>query len=159
EECMIALKVDELITTEFSLRDGILEEQIELSKQHLSSQIGLHLPDLSEKAVRLGQNRKHLDAIVAMTDQLFKSLGKLHKLDRNWRMYLDAAAILRNTGEAISIIGNAEHSAYIVRNAKFPFFEDWESDFVAELCLRHEHHKLDMKSVPFNGTKRAAFAK
>lgn len=161
EECMLALRIEQIAETEFSLRDGILEEQIELAKKHLTSRIGLHLDDLIGKAETFGGNRKHLLAVVSMTEALFRSLSKLHKLDRDWRLYLDAAAILRNVGEAVSIIGNQQHSYYIVKNARFPFIEDWESEFVASLCLYHERHKINFKDVPFEKmkTRRQAFLK
>jgi exopolyphosphatase/guanosine-5'-triphosphate,3'-diphosphate pyrophosphatase len=94
-----------------------------------------------------------------MSDRLFKSLSKLHKLDSEWRIYLDAAAILRNVGEAVSVVGNGEHSSYIVRNANFPFFEEWETELVSQLCLNHERFKIDQKTVPFSGVRRAGFLK
>lgn len=161
EECLFALRADKLRPTEFSLRDGILQEQIELSTKHMTSQIGLHLDDLIEKAEVFGGHKKQLNAIVAMSEQVFKSLHKLHKLGRDWRLYLDAAAILRNVGESVSLIGHQEHSCYIVKNAKFPFVEPWESDFVAELCFRHEEHKFDPKKLPqdIKGSRRDAFSK
>lgn len=149
EECMLALDVSGLDCTDYSLRDGILEEQRELAKKHSTSQIGLHLNDLIDKAVRFGGNKAQFAELVENAEMLFKGLSRLHKLGPDWRFYLEAAAILRNLGEAVSIVDNPAHSYYIIKNSKFPFIEEWESEFVAQLCLHHEEHKLEMKKVPF----------
>lgn len=161
EECMIALRCEKLVVTDYSLRDGILEEQIELSKKHLSSQIGLHLDDLIAKAHVFGGSRKHHQNVLAMSESLFKGLSRLHGLDRDWRLYLDAAAILRNTGESVSLIGHQEHSYYIVKNAKFPFIDEWESELVAQLCRHHESQKINSAQMPFGKqrSRRLAFMK
>jgi exopolyphosphatase/guanosine-5'-triphosphate,3'-diphosphate pyrophosphatase len=161
EECMETFGAKRLKASAYSLRDGILIEQIELSRRHERSQIALHIPDLVDKAVRLGGDAKHLLQTLEVARILFKKLQIVHKLKPDWLLYLEAAVLLRNTGEAVSLIGHPQHSSYIVRNAKFPFIEEWESELVAELCRYHEVQKIDLAAMPFSGdrTRRQVFLK
>jgi exopolyphosphatase / guanosine-5'-triphosphate,3'-diphosphate pyrophosphatase len=149
EEMMFAMGLKKIMPTEFSLRDGILMEQVEIAYKNFSSGISFHLPDLMEKAKKLGNNVAHIQEVLENARILFKKLKPLHKLDPRWLIYLEAAIVLRNVGESVSLVGHPEHSYYIVKNSKFPFINEWESELVAELCLHHEDHKLEMKTVPF----------
>ncbi len=149
EEIMTVLGIKKIVPTEYSLRDGILEEQLELAFRNFGSRIAFHLPDLIEKAKKLGAHEKHLHQILHIGHILFHKLKSIHKLDHRWKLYLDAAVVLRNLGEAVSLVGHPEHSYYIVKNAKFPFIDEWESEFVAALCKHHEDHKIEDKVIPF----------
>ena len=154
EECMDAVGAKQVITTDYSLRDGILEEELQLVREHQGSHIALHLPDLYAKAVRLGCQEGHIKQVVAFTDVLFTRLKTLHKLSAEWQVYLTAAAILHDTGEAVTPTHHELHSYYIVKNADFPSMEKWEAEFVAQLCLWHPNGKPDNKDFPFAGDKR-----
>lgn len=161
EECMGCLGAKRLVTTEYSLRDGILEEELQLVREHRSSHLAMHLPDLYARARRLGGNDAHLRQVVEFSATLFSRLRKLHKLGSEWQAYLTAAAIMHDSGEAVSSTHHSRHSYYIVKNADLPSMEPWESEFVAQLCLWHASGKPDSKAFPFDGNKkrREAFYK
>ncbi len=149
EECLAIFGIKEVLPTDYCLRDGILLEQIELAKRHMTSRIALHLPDLIEKARKLGGKEANLKWASENAKLLFTRLRPLHKLDQNSCLYLQAAAVLRNSGKAVSFAGHPEHSYYIVKNANFPFVESWESELVAQLCRHHGHAKIESKAIPF----------
>lgn len=161
EECMIALDAKRLRATEFSLRHGILREQVDLSRKLITSRIALHIPDLIAKAQKLGGNRVHLEASAECARTLFRRLRHVHKLDGSWELYLEAAAILRKTGDAISPIASGEHAYYIVKNSGFRFVDQTELEFIAQLVLRTDRQKDPLKDLPFRGKKprRQAFLK
>jgi exopolyphosphatase/guanosine-5'-triphosphate,3'-diphosphate pyrophosphatase len=154
EECMDAVGAKRVVTTEYSLRDGILEEELQLVRKHEGSHIALHLPDLYAKAERLGTHEAHIKQVVSFTDALFKRLKPLHKLGSEWQVYLTAAAILHDTGEAVTPTHHEIHSYYIVKNADFPSMEKWETEFVAQLCRWHPSGKPDLKDLPFAEDKK-----
>jgi exopolyphosphatase/guanosine-5'-triphosphate,3'-diphosphate pyrophosphatase len=143
EECMDMLGAKRAVTTEFSLRDGILEEELRVSNQGGGSHLALHLSDLVEKAKLFGVDEAHSLRVVRLAEVLFDALIPLHKLKPSWKIYLAAAVILRDTGEAISLSGHEAHSCYIVENADFPGAEEWEAELVAKLCRYHEGTKLE----------------
>jgi len=161
EECMMALGAQKIQQTDFSLRDGILQEQIELNQKHLQSSLSLHIPDLIRKAKRLGANDTQIQSQTASARLLFKKLQSVHKLKPNWLPYLEAAVIFKDTGKAISRIKYFEHTYYIIKNANFPYIDPWESDFIAELCLFTDIQSGDLKNVSFkkNSERQKAFLK
>lgn len=161
EECMDAVGAKRAVTTDYSLRDGILHEQVELYRGDKETILPFHLDDLRAKARRLGVSEVHVRQVTQLSEQLFDRLRPLHRLRPAWRPYLLAAAILHDVGEAVSPSRHEEHSHYIVRNADFPMMEKWEAEFVAELCLRHRGGKVPADELPFGRDKirRQAFVR
>jgi exopolyphosphatase/guanosine-5'-triphosphate,3'-diphosphate pyrophosphatase len=153
EECMNVLGARKAATTEYSLRDGILEEELRLFEKGDTSHLALHLPDIREKALHFGGNGAHLDRMLEFSDQVFDALKPVNRLDSSWKLYLQAAILLRDTGEAISLSGHEEHSYYIVKHADFPAADPWETDLIADLCRLHEGTKLDANKLTFEKTK------
>lgn len=149
EELMHIFEIERVMVTELSLRDGILNEQKEIINKHLGSQIALHMGDLVEKAARFGVSAEHSKAELVLAAKLFNSLTPIHGLGPSWRLFLEAALILRNVGEAISPVGHPDHTYYVIRNARFPFAEDWEIEMVAQLSRFHEVNKLAVDQYPF----------
>jgi exopolyphosphatase/guanosine-5'-triphosphate,3'-diphosphate pyrophosphatase len=72
-----------------------------------------------------------------------------------------ATLILKNVGERISLANYPKHSYYIVKNGDLPPLEEWESEFIALLCLHQKSGKLTPREIPFWGDKarRNAFQK
>ncbi len=161
EEVMEALGAKKALTTDYSLRDGILAEEIHLYRQHKVSHISFHIGDLYAKAKNFGGSEAHLKQVVAVSEFLFTQLKSIHKLKPEWKTYLTAAAILHDVGQAVSPTSHELHSYYIVKNADFPSMEKWESEFVAQLCLDHLGRKVEAKDLPFgrDKTKMNAYLK
>lgn len=163
EECMIATGAKKVFTTDFSLRDGILDEQIKHLKDHKarSTTVSFQLEDVKARAVQLTRNPTHLDQVITLSSSLFDFLAPLHKLKPDWKNYLVAAAMLHDVGELVSPVNHERHSYYIVKNAEFPAMEKWENDFIAQLCLKHRMGKIASKELPFGRdlVKKEAFIK
>jgi exopolyphosphatase/guanosine-5'-triphosphate,3'-diphosphate pyrophosphatase len=147
EECLEAVGTQKFQTTEASLRDGLLEEAIQLVREDGNSQIGFHLEDFYAKAERLGAQEIHFRQVQKLSETLFDRLTRAHHLDSRWRPYLSAAAILHDVGEAISPSEHEKHSYYVIRNAHFSSLDPWEVDFVARLCLFHRSGKPNGKDL------------
>ena len=164
EECMAATGAKKVFTTDYSLRDGILEEEIQVYTRHESTNIRFHLADLYAKAKKCStspDDEAHLKQTVFLSETLFDRLRRIHKLGNEWKPYLTAAAILHDVGEVVSRNRHGIHSYYIVKNADFPSMQKWETEFVAQLCLLHQDGKVETKTLPFGGdkAKRQAFIK
>ncbi len=166
EECLVALSVRRVHITEYSLRDGILEEQMQMFRsQKKTSQLEFHLPDLVDKARQFKVNETHVEAVAGLCDDLFDKLARVHGLKPHWRMYLTAAAILHDVGETITPTNHEQHSYYVVKNADFPSMDPWETEFIARLCLHHRGNLLhddDLDFIPdgkMAAQRRKAFPK
>jgi exopolyphosphatase/guanosine-5'-triphosphate,3'-diphosphate pyrophosphatase len=162
EEIALALGARKVIASEFSLRDGIIEEERRLAKSHKSSHLELHLDDLFEHAKRFGGEQEHLEHMSRLAGQLFDRFQRLHGLENRWKIYLISTILLRRSGEAISYGDRAKHSFYIVKNLDFPSMDQWEHDFIARLCLHITDGKSENKSLTAVGKekkRRDAFRK
>lgn len=159
EECLTALEARRLRVTEYSLRDGIVHEEWLLHHKKSVTHLSLHLEDLISKAKSFGVDEEQLRRTLKIGDHLFDRLRKIHGLKDYWKAYLSAAIILRDTGEAVQLNKHPLHSYYIVKNGDLPAMEDWEIEFVARLCLRHEGTKPDTSGFRFfkNKARQDAF--
>lgn len=160
EECMNVLNVKKIVSTEFSLRDGVLEEQIELAKAKSSTKLELHIDDLKAKAAKIHPNPSHFIHVAETCETLFDALKPIHKLKPSWRALLLAASYLHDMGELISPTNHEEHSYYFAKNIDFAPLDKWESEFIARLCLYHRVGKPELEQfVKGNKERKDAFMK
>jgi exopolyphosphatase/guanosine-5'-triphosphate,3'-diphosphate pyrophosphatase len=162
EEISRALGAKRIVPSEFSLRDGIVEEEERLAKTHKLSLIEFHLDDLVARAKRFGGDEAHLHHMAEVAGQLFDRLRGLHGLAPEWKIYLLATVILRNCGELIGFAGKEKHAYYIVKQSDFPSMQNWEHEFIARLCLHSSGAKLspkDMSPLGRDKRRRDAFRK
>lgn len=161
EECMDALSATEFTTTNYSLRDGILDRSIKLHFNESKSEISFKIENLVEKAKKFGSSPQSIKQALYLSELLFDRTYRLHKLKSEWKRYLLAAAILHDVGQTISPSHHEAHSYYIVKNADFPGMEKWETEFISQLCYHHNTGLLSKKELSFTKDKnrRSAFVK
>lgn len=150
EECARALCAKKIRATEYSLRDGIIQEQSQLSKKNAGTSLAAHLADLLVWAKRFGVKDDRARDAIQLASALYELTAPLHRMGHFWAAYLFAAVVLRKTGESISSVGHGAHTAYIIRNAGFPYMEDWEVNLISELCRlcdRTIHRSPDKKEL------------
>ena len=153
EECMEALDAKELSFTPYSLRDGILNREIQLLSPKKEMDIQFQLESLYSKAKKLGCPESHMKQVMSLAETLFERTRNVHQLSPRWKRYLSAAAILHDVGSMITPTHHELHSYYIIKNADFPSMEKWESEFIAQLCLKHNSGTLSKKDLDFAKTK------
>jgi exopolyphosphatase/guanosine-5'-triphosphate,3'-diphosphate pyrophosphatase len=160
EETALSLRARRIWLSEFSLRDGIIEEEKRLARSHKSSLIELHIEELLARAETFGGNRNHLRHMADLAGEIFARLRPLHRLDRKWKIYLQAAVIFRNVGEIVGFVGKEKHAHYIVKHLDIQAMESWEHGFIADLCLHQSDGKLSSKDLnAIAKARRAAFIK
>jgi exopolyphosphatase/guanosine-5'-triphosphate,3'-diphosphate pyrophosphatase len=147
EECMNATGAKKVIATEFSLRDGILEEQLAAIRGQKRSTFSYHLGDVRDRVAKVHREMAHVDTVAATAGLLFDKLKRVHKLKSEWKAYLTAAAYLHDIGEVISPTSHEMHSYYFAKHADFTPLENWESEFIARLCLYHRVGKPELQKV------------
>lgn len=145
--------------TEYSLRDGILDQELRRIKQGERTHLSDHLDTLFRRALRFGVHPSHTRQVATLCNDLFDRLSKLHRLRPEWRNYLTAAAYLHDTGKSIHSAGHELHSYYIAINLDLPMLDDWEREFIATLCLLHNRGNPDKADLAFlkNTESRKAF--
>jgi exopolyphosphatase/guanosine-5'-triphosphate,3'-diphosphate pyrophosphatase len=153
DEIAQLLQARSVHTTEFALRDGILEDELarfEGSKRRASQ---FSLAEIESRIKAWGTDTAHAARVRTHAEFLFDHLKSVHKVKIEWRPYLTAAALLHDAGEIISHAHHSEHSEYIVRNANFVGMHAWEAQLIASLCRWHKEEKIlekkNDKKIPF----------
>lgn len=154
EEIARALDAPRVDPTDYSLRDGMLEEEIETVRRGAGTALDFHLNDIFEKARSWGAPVRHLHHVQGFAQTLFDRLAPLHRLGRAWRDYLIAAAWLQDAGEMVSPVHHERHSYYMVKNGDFPGVDSWELEFVGQLVLWHKGGKISRDESPFKDSAR-----
>ena len=153
DEIALLLGTKEIRTTEFSLRDGILENELTRFYLKKSRGVGFSFEDLEKRVINWGVEIHHVKQVQAHAEFLFDSLKSIHQLKQEWRPYLSAAALLHDVGETISHAHHSEHSEYMVKNANFVGMHVWEANLIASLCRYHKEEKLlekkNEKKIPY----------
>lgn len=154
EEIVRALKAERVDPTDFSLRDGMLEEEIATVRRGVGTALDFHLKDVFEKARVWGIPVRHLQHVEGFAQTLFDRLAPLHRMGRSWRDYLVAAAWLQDVGEEVSPVHHERHSYYMIKNGDFPGLDPWELEFIGQLVLWHKGGKIDREEIPFKERPR-----
>lgn len=154
EEIVRALGDPRVDPTDYSLRDGMLEEEVDIARRGAGTALDFHLMDVFEKARAWGIDPRHLRHVQGFAVRLFDHLAPLHRLGRAHRDYLVAAAWLQDVGELLSPVHHERHSYYMVKNGDFPGLNPWELEWIGQLVLWHKGGKIDRRDVPFNDSPR-----
>ncbi|MBC7395972.1 MAG: Ppx/GppA family phosphatase [Bdellovibrionales bacterium] len=147
------LGAKEIRTTEFSLRDGILEDSLTHYNAKRARSAQFSFDDIEKRIKQWGIDFHHVKNVQHHAEFLFDHLKTIHKLKQEWRPYLAAAALLHDVGEIVSHANHSAHSEYIVKNANFIGMHVWEATLIAHLCRFHKEEKIlekkNEKKVPY----------
>lgn len=155
EQIAYYLRARKVAVTNYSLRDGILQQVIHQQLQARWDSQKFDLQPLYEKAIQFGEERGHVKRLVETAEALFDRLKPLHELPRSWKPYLSMAVLLRRTGKAISPLHFEQHSYYIARHTELPVVAPWEKELVALLCLYQDEEKIPLGDFTlFDGKKK-----
>ncbi len=155
EEQMDFLNARSVTPSRYSLRDGILDREILLLSHTGGAESRFQLEDLYQKAAQLGFSKPSLQGKVRTAEELFQKTQKLHLLDEDWLRYLSAGIILHEIGSVVSLTHFEAHSYYMVRHADFLAMENWESEWIAQLCLKAGDPTIAKKDLGFVPGKKS----
>jgi exopolyphosphatase/guanosine-5'-triphosphate,3'-diphosphate pyrophosphatase len=148
EECALALKARDIRATEYSLRDGIVLEELKVIKKGAKSRLSVHLDDVLKRATHFGMDEDYLNACLLLSGDVWDKLKRVHGLREDFKPVLGAATLLRDIGENVAYSKHEEHSAYLVKHADLPPMDEIEQDLIAMLVLHHEGDKSQLKGLP-----------
>lgn len=154
QECMSAVHAKTAELTEFSLRDGILDEQLELLRRDRSHERRHLVYDFLAVASRLGGDSEELRQAVRISEDLFEKLKPVHALTDSWKDYVTLAAVFQGVGRSISSKNYEDHSAYIAKYVDAMGLQTWERKLISELCKRHRGARFLKREIAFHENQR-----
>jgi exopolyphosphatase/guanosine-5'-triphosphate,3'-diphosphate pyrophosphatase len=137
-EVFRALKVKEMVVSEYAFREGIILDTLEKkNRKH-----GIHLHDIRyNSVVHLAENfhyeEDHARHVSDLALMLFDQTRRAHGLGNAEREYLEAASLLHEIGLYLSHSQHHLHSFYLIRNSELLGFTENEKDIIANIARYH----------------------
>ncbi len=134
-----AFAIDEMIVSDFALREGVLLDTIQRTQGGSLH----HLRDVSRRSVlalaeMLDEEPEHSAHVARLALDLFDDTAPIHGLDGGCREYLEAAALLANVGLFVSHSQHHLHSYYVIRNSdRLTGLTDAEIEIIAQIARYH----------------------
>jgi exopolyphosphatase / guanosine-5'-triphosphate,3'-diphosphate pyrophosphatase len=142
EALMEVLKIDELISCDWALREGVIIAHLARRVETISASPARLERDPSLRgALALARHyrsdMKHASRVAYLSLQLFDGLRPLHLLGGEHRRLLAAAALLHDIGYFVSHTGHHRHSAYLIQNSDLTGFTSPEIAVIANVAYYH----------------------
>jgi exopolyphosphatase / guanosine-5'-triphosphate,3'-diphosphate pyrophosphatase len=138
---MSALKIERLTTCNYSLREGMIIDDLrkreEISRPPVSDLQEPLLRGVLALAKRFNYEQEHSLQIARLAEAVFDAVAPKYKLDRSHRLLLSAAALLHDIGYYISHEDHHKHSAYLIRNSEFTGFTQEQRNVIAAVARYH----------------------
>jgi len=143
-QTMKTLDHDTIVTSERSLRDGLIADWAHQNQPELELQERVAWPRM--RAVlrlfdRFGSNRPHTDHVRDLALELFDGLAETLDLDSNARRMLEFAALLHDIGHHIDGRDHNKHGQYLILNSRLTGFTAPEVNVLASVVRHHRGSK------------------
>lgn len=138
-----------MIISGYALREGIVidslqKEKSQGAKPRLSN---IRLESVAHLSEIFKFDSQHCSHVANLSLQMYDQLIALHKLGKNCREYLEAAARLHDIGYHISHSDHHRHSYYIIMNSEMLGFNENEIAIISNVARYHRksHPKANHK--------------
>lgn len=143
-EVMKALRIETFEFSEYALREGVLVNAARARGLIEDDAIDAGLGSVMRLAERCSVDLVHSSHVAMLSRKILSLVSRRFEVDTSLGRLLEAAALLANTGNAVSYSKHHLHSYYIIRNADLMGFTDEEIEVIA-LTARY-HRKSAPKS-------------
>ena len=138
-----SLKITEMEYSPSALREGVLYEMEERLQHH-----DIRQRTAKSMATRYDVDTDHAKRVLATTKHLYHQCKSQWKIENTeLKSILGWAALLHEVGLQINSRGVQKHSAYILRNAELPGFNQEQQSLLATLVAMHRK-KIRKEELP-----------
>ncbi len=151
EQTFLELSIEEMVVSESALREGILFDSI---GKVFSLKTSNYLHDIRmNNIIRLAETFDveygHATQVSKLALEIFEKTNYLHHFTDREKEFLEAAALLHETGLFISHAQHHRHSYYLIRNAELPGFTENEKEIIANIARYHRKSHPKLKHEQF----------
>lgn len=151
-ELMKALNKDHLLTSERSLRDGLIVDWIIRHRPELD--ISRSVADPRRRSVlatmaRYGVDDGHARATAEFALQIFDATATIHGLSVDDRRLLEFGAMLHDVGHHIDGEEHHRHGQYLIRHTRMPGFTAPEIAVLGNIIRYHRGSKPKLRHAEF----------
>lgn len=151
ERAIIDLDIKQLTLSNFALREGIVFDVHEnkSNKRQVKNLTHLRYSSVVNLANYYRTNMTHCKYVREIALSIFDDLQSLHRLSKEDREMLEAAAILHDIGYFISHDKHHFHSHYLISQSVLPGFNNEEQELIALISRYHRKSIPKMKHPEF----------
>jgi exopolyphosphatase/guanosine-5'-triphosphate,3'-diphosphate pyrophosphatase len=136
-ELLEAFDLDGFRYSALGLRDGILAQM--LAEQDNRAQVHLQFEQERWESVlatarRYGVDLKQAEPVRHHVAQLFRDLAPLHKLPADYENWLEAAAMLSDTGKFLNHQGHHRHTQYIISSSEIYGYTEQQRTIISAMA-------------------------
>lgn len=158
EEVMTGLSVPTVVASDYSLRDGMLQDILDRLKNPEPAN-DVFERSVLRRAQDLGTDLDQLQRRLELAKALFTKLRGIHKLGEDYLDPFICALLLKDVGRSISTLEPEKHASYVVRHLDLGFDTKWKVDLTAAICAHLTAEDLDESPENLPAPARSAFAK
>jgi exopolyphosphatase/guanosine-5'-triphosphate,3'-diphosphate pyrophosphatase len=123
--------------SDLGLRDGILAQMLAQTDMRTSAHHRLEeerWDAVMEVCKRYSVDQKKAEPVCGHVVQLFDALKKIHELPEEYRLWLEAAAMMQEVGKFMNHQGHHRHSQYIIANSEIYGFSPEQRAIVSAIA-------------------------
>lgn len=139
-----ALNIETFEFSDYALREGVLLDTAHKMGLLSGATRDGAMESVLRLAIRCSVDLDHSQHVASLSKKLFTAISRRFDVDPSLTRLLEAAAILANTGNAVSYSKHHHHSYYIIRHADLTGFTNEEIEMIA-LTARY-HRKSSPKT-------------
>jgi exopolyphosphatase/guanosine-5'-triphosphate,3'-diphosphate pyrophosphatase len=142
----------QLVTSERSLRDGLLLEWI--ARHHSEVELSGSVRDTARRSVlalmqRYGADHLHARWVADAALAIFDGTSRAHQLPFDDRRLLEFSALLHDIGHHVSGKAHHKHSEYLIRHSPMPGFVAPDVDVMAQVARYHRGSNPKIEHGPW----------
>jgi exopolyphosphatase / guanosine-5'-triphosphate,3'-diphosphate pyrophosphatase len=151
---------DQLVTSAYSLRDGLLVDWVLRNRPELErsrTEADPRRRSVLRVMERYGIDERHARQVAHLALEMFDATRPAHRLRRSDRQLLEHAALLHDVGHHISGEDHHKHGAYLLRHTRMSGFTAPEVDALALVARYHRGKhpkKRDLERLDRHGRRR-----
>ena len=137
DEISDMLGVDAFEYSDFALREGVLIDTAQRWGVMAEEPVDAAFDSVRRLAERCSVDVEHSEHVADLSARILRGVSRHYEVDLSLERLLRAAALLANTGNAVSYSRHHLHSYYIIRNADLVGFNDEEIEVIALAARYH----------------------
>lgn len=141
EGAMQALGINVLRTCDWSLREGVIIDQLreweDESKAPQTNFADQKMRAVNAVGLRFGYEVAHAHQVARLAEIIFDALAESENLSRHHRTLMTAGALLHDVGYHIASDSHHKHSLYLIKNSELTGFSEPERAVIANIARYH----------------------
>ena len=124
------------------MRDGVLLEASSRSRKTIKEQLSKEIVASAWSLARkYGVHKEHAEHVLLNAMEMYDAFEKVYGLKKEYRVYLQLAAILHDIGRFVSHHNHGKHGMYLVQNSELFALQKIDLNIIGQVIRYHRKVK------------------